>query len=77
MNELPFSTFRKVTLPQYYASVNYQSIHNNELEYDNSKMTCAPSKDSPCASMQSDQRLHCPHEEALGPCFIWSAKERL
>ena len=41
------------------------------------KMTCAPSKDSDqpgllpslisLASTQSDQSLHCPHEEALGP----------
>ena len=47
----------------------------NEPQHDETnKMACAPSKDrSACASAQSDQRLRCPHEEALGP---WLSTER-
>ena len=42
---------------------------NNKPPHDKTiKMACAPSEDrSAWASAQSDQSLHCPHEESLGP----------
>ena len=47
---------------------NYPEITIWAVSWQNQQNDCAPSEDrSALASAQSDQSLHCPHEESLGP----------
>ena len=46
--------------------------------WQNQRNDCAPSEDRPAwASAQSDQSLHCPHEEVLVLSYLLSAQRRL
>ena len=55
----------------YYLSICFRVFELFEPPHDKTnKLACAPSEDSVQPGhppMQSDQRLHCPHEETLGP----------